>query len=264
MPKTKYRRRIPPCPAYDIPGMESWLEDMAAKGYHLAQDGFSSVLARFTQGEPRQERFRLEPTATSSAKIVGEYEPAEQAANLNAELGWTYRARRGSYHIYSTANPDAPELHTDPQVQALTMEALEKQQRRLLASSLFWMVYHGIFWYGNVLISSAVVIGFLPVVAAVVVPFWNLYRDLSLLYRLGKLRKQLQQGIPLPHRSDYRRKQYRYLFGAAGQTVLLVYALWASLSLWYWNASGEGEIRLLGHSGSFPFATVEDYFPRGK
>ena len=36
MAENKYRNRIPPCPAYDIPGMETRLEDLAAKGLHLS------------------------------------------------------------------------------------------------------------------------------------------------------------------------------------------------------------------------------------
>ena len=47
MAETKYRYRIPPCPAYDIPGMESWLEDLAAKGLHLSKDGFFGILTSF-------------------------------------------------------------------------------------------------------------------------------------------------------------------------------------------------------------------------
>ena len=32
--------RLAPCPAYDIEGTESWLEDMAEKGLVLSGDGF--------------------------------------------------------------------------------------------------------------------------------------------------------------------------------------------------------------------------------
>lgn len=79
MAEPKYRNRIPPCPAYDIPAMESWLEDMAAKGLHLSKDGFFGPTVSFEEGPPRRERFRLEPTDTKSGLFSNEYEPEVEA-----------------------------------------------------------------------------------------------------------------------------------------------------------------------------------------
>ena len=61
-PKQVYR--IPPCNSFDIPAMESWLEDMASKGYILAKDSFFMGTATFEVGTPRAIRYRLEATPT--------------------------------------------------------------------------------------------------------------------------------------------------------------------------------------------------------
>ena len=38
--KSKRIYRLPPCPAYDVEAMESWLGAMAEQGWVLEQDGF--------------------------------------------------------------------------------------------------------------------------------------------------------------------------------------------------------------------------------
>ena len=52
--------RLPPCPPYDVEGMESWLSDMAAKGWRLEPDDFFFGLASFSRTEPGPVRYRLE------------------------------------------------------------------------------------------------------------------------------------------------------------------------------------------------------------
>ena len=58
----KHVYRLPPCPAYDIEGMESWLSDMAANGLLLSADGFFAGFAIFEKSEPRAVRYRLAPS----------------------------------------------------------------------------------------------------------------------------------------------------------------------------------------------------------
>ena len=56
-----YRHRLPPCPFYDMAGVECWLEEMAQKGLHLVgPSGFFAGLGTFTDGEPTAVRYRLE------------------------------------------------------------------------------------------------------------------------------------------------------------------------------------------------------------
>ena len=56
----KHVYRIPPCPSYDIEGMESWLSDMAAEGFVLVKDGIFAGVATFEKTEPRKLKYRLQ------------------------------------------------------------------------------------------------------------------------------------------------------------------------------------------------------------
>ncbi len=255
------RYRIPPCAEYDIPGTQAWLEDMAAQGLHLTKDGFFLGLACFEEGPLREERFRLEATATSSSLFSDQYTPTPKAEALSAELGWTYRARRGQFHIYSCPDPQAPELNTDPQIQAMTLEALGKYLRKAFLDSLIAMLLHTMLWLSHALISLAVVLGTVPVVTALVLLGWWMVRNVLLLVRLSKLRKQLQSGIPLENRSDYRPRRYRHLVGKTARVVLEIYVLCVFLGAWSQNLTGEKDVKLQEYEGSFPFATIQDYYP---
>jgi hypothetical protein len=102
MAEPKYRYRIPPCPAYDIPGMESWLEDLAAKGLHLSKDGFFGLLTSFEEGPPKKERFRLEPTDRKGGLFSEEYDPEDEQVQLLHQMGWTYRITAKGLTAYRT------------------------------------------------------------------------------------------------------------------------------------------------------------------
>lgn len=112
----KYAYRIPPCSKYDIAGMESWLEDMAAKGLFLDRDGLFLGFATFVQDAPERLRFRLEATDTTGGLFSPTHDPEDEVIELHQLMGWRYRGRWGQFHIYVTGDPDAPELHTDPRV----------------------------------------------------------------------------------------------------------------------------------------------------
>ena len=159
MAEPRYRYRIPPCPAYDIPAMESWLEDMAAEGLHLSKDGFFGLFTTFEEGPPKKERFRLEPTDRRNGLFSEEYDPEDEAVQMLHQMGWTYRARRGQFYIYSTDDPGAPELNTDPQVQALTMAALTKFLRKKLRDGLILTALYLMLYFGDIIISAILLLG---------------------------------------------------------------------------------------------------------
>ena len=56
----RHIHRPAPCPAYDIYGMESWLETMAQEGYLLARDGFFMGFADFEAAKPCTMKYRLQ------------------------------------------------------------------------------------------------------------------------------------------------------------------------------------------------------------
>ena len=188
MAEPRYRYRIPPCPAYDIPAMESWLEDMAAEGLHLSKDGFFGLFTTFEEGPPKKERFRLEPTDPRNGLFSEEYDPEDEAVQMLPQMGWTYRARRGQLYIYSTDDPTAPELHTDPQVQALTMAALTKYLWKSLRSTLLLTALYILLYFGDAIITGCIYLGTWRVALLAGLLLWDLGRQIRALVVLLRFR----------------------------------------------------------------------------
>ena len=261
MAETKYRYRIPPCPEYDIPAMESWLEDQASRGLHLSKDGFFGPLTTFEEGPPKKERFRLEPTDRKGGLFSEEYDPEDEAVRMLHQMGWTYRARRGQFFVYSTDDPQAPELNTDPQVQAMTMAALSKYLWKTLRSTLILFLFYTLLHFGDWLISGAILLRTWWVALLGVLLLWDLGRDIIELMVLRRYRRQLQNGEPLPHRADHRRRSITYLAGNAVRK-----ALWAVLGITFAVyllpiMTDMCYVKLEDYHKPFPFATLEDLYP---
>lgn len=254
-----YRYRIPPCPAWDIPAMETWLEEMAAKGLHLAQDGFFGFFTTFEEGTPKRERFRLEPTATRGGLFSQEYDPEDEAVQLLRQMGWKYRARRGQFHVYSSDDPHAPELNTDPQVQALSMAALASYLWKSLRNTLILTIFYLFFYFGNAFVSLAVGLGTWRVGLLLGLLLWDLGRRVDELVTLHRYRRQLLNGQPLPHRS----KRSRGLYLAAGMVrkVLWVVVLFSILSWVLGITTEEDYISLSDHTAPLPFPTLQELYP---
>ena len=262
MAEPKYRYRIPPCPAYDIPAMESWLEDLAAKGLHLSKDGFFGLFATFEEGPPKKERFRLEPTDRRNGLFSEEYDPEDEAVQMLHQMGWTYRARRGQFYIYSTDDPNAPELNTDPQVQALTMAALSKFQRESFLLSLLWLAFYTLIYWRKILLTSAVLLGSWAAALFCVLMVWMFLGKLQTMVTVHRYRKQLQNGAPLPHRTDYRRQGIRYL-AASGVRKLLWAILIIAALMHILPALSESNYTPL-EDRDYPFATLQDILPEAE
>lgn len=262
MAETKFRNRIPPCPAYDIPAMESWLEDMAAKGLHLSKDGFFGPTVSFEEGPPKKVRFRLEPTDTNGSLFSSEYEPEEEAVQLHHQMGWTYRARRGQFHIYSTEDPGVPELNTDPQVQAMTMAALTKFLRKKVLSALTLTLFYLLLYFGDAIISLTLMLGTPLILLFAGLMLWDLVSSIKALWTLTHWRNQLSRGEPLPHRSDYSRKTWRYrateILRKTLWILFFLFSAWRGLNI----AVDEPYEKITDQS--FPFYTVADYYPGAK
>lgn len=260
--KRKKVWRLPPCPNYDIEGTENWLEDMAMEGLFLAENGFLGGIARFERQNPRPVRYRL-AASPEAPSLLNDYDaPPEEQVELSAELGWDYVCRRGSFYIFRTADPNARELDTDPQVQALALKAVAKRERRqLLCIFLYLLLFllprHLISGIAGILtVSIGVGTGLLLFSAALLV--WLVLGNLAAIVRLEKLRRRLREQGSLDHRKDWRKN-------ALGSRVIqvlkpLLLALWLLLFglTWYRDATGFYETPLSAFEGSVPFATLAD------
>ncbi|MBR5294618.1 MAG: DUF2812 domain-containing protein, partial [Oscillospiraceae bacterium] len=201
----------------------------------------------------------LEPTDRKGGLFSEEYDPEDEQLQLLHQMGWTYRARRGQFHIYSSDDPGAPELNTDPQVQAVTMSALTQFLRKKVTNALFTTLLYLILYFGDILISSTLLLGTPLVLLFAGLMLWDLGCSLKALMVLVRWRNQLRRGQPLPHRSDYRRSGWRYLTTEfLRKTLWIVFFLCAAWRVLYIEVDEPYEKIADQH---FPFYTVADYYP---
>lgn len=260
MSEKKYVYAIPPCSKYDIAGMESWLEDMAAKGLFLDRDGLFLGFATFVKGTPEQVRFRLEATDTPGGLFSPTHDPDDEVIELHQLMGWHYRGRWGQFHIYATDDPDAPELHTDPRVQALTIQALNRFQRNQLLSSVEMFVILYVF-HGSMFYSLSAGWGFFLTVLAL---GWLLafpVNNLVHLVQMMLLKNRLKRGIPMAHRADWKRRSWRRYAALAADWIIGIVLVFSLLTFWGEDVTEEHHVALEDWTRPIPFATVEELFP---
>lgn len=225
---------------YDIPAVQAWLEDQAAKGEFLSE---YTILPVFDRGEPKAVRYRLEPM------IQKEKAPDQHRRELYEELGWQYVCTiRKSFHIWRCDDPETPELFTEAETEGGAYHFLLRMERRgfriwaillayilaLLAwtfcsgTSLLREVDHWTPWWSTLLGWAAVA----AVVPAAVYTDWCLRRYI----------RALRIGVPQPHRRPYR--------GARALSTLVL-AVWAVFFL--------SRVILLFQPSSRPFEPVENF-----
>lgn len=193
MKEQKIVRRLVPVDFLDLDGLELWLEEMAARGLHFQK--FGTFFAQFRPGEPARVRYHAEPTEKGENTI-----PA-QAADYG-DMGWSYVGKIGYLALFRTADPDAPEFHTDPVAQSYTLDRLTRRLTRFVWLLLAMMAALVAFMVWARLDSSFGLVLSL-------VRFSSLYTNLVILadvalilyfswgvWGLCRLRRRLRAGIP--------------------------------------------------------------------
>ena len=127
--------RIPPCPIWDLEATESWLGDLAEQGLHLKRMHSLLDFAAFQAGPAQPTRYRLTADSRRGGLTNGP-QPDPEAVQLAQALGWQYVDRCGGLEIWRTDDPAAPELNTDPALQALTLARMNRQTLGQMAGYL--------------------------------------------------------------------------------------------------------------------------------
>lgn len=233
-PRRRYR--LPVCPAWDVEATESWLQDMAAKGLVLDRDGFGLGLFTFVEADPCAMRYRLDAADTRGGLFADDMgAPPAARQELAAEAGWQYLGRRGEFWIYGCADPAAPELNTDPRVQAISLRQMEKARGslplRMVLGTALWAVVILLGPAGFAPVGVWLVLG-TPLAALLLVLLASfLIADTAELVHLTRLRRRLRAGQPLTHRADWQtgRRRYRALRAADLAVLLATLVLFARL-----------------------------------
>ena len=220
--------KLTPVSQYDIAGMESWLQDMAARGLHLKK--FRPLFCTFEKGPAAPVRYRVEPHRRAPDDDL-----PRQMLELYEDFGWDYVDEvNRTQLIFRTADPNAPEPHTDPELQARGWRRMYRSDRNgfvlhvlslfLLAGFLLYVLFGA-----GAPVYATVTGPVLPLVLLLLFGIGSLapsYRDLCLL---SALVRSLDAGVPMEHRVAYPRRRPwavpAFLAAVAIEVLLLVFWL---------------------------------------
>lgn len=190
----------------DVAAWQARLEDLAAKGWFYVPSWIWFGFASFEWGMPKAVRYRLEPAAKK------EKCPDWERRDTYRFLGWEYVDTIGkTMHLWRCDDPEAPELHTDPETEAQAYDRLFRRHRKVtqfwaaITALLAVLVVRTLLTEGTLfawrvqewqpLWREAAYWGFLLALAlAAFQQWWSLRRYLRLL----------RAGVPAPHRRPYR------------------------------------------------------------
>lgn len=258
--------RIPPCPYYDTKTMQAWLEEMAAKGMILGKEGIFPGIVAFEKTTPKKIRYRLiasEHNPKQSRPYRYAPIPDQETQSFHREFGWEYIATRRDFHIYACTDPNAPEMETDPLVQAMAYEqAIRREKLDVMGYTLLvavnalllgWQFYD--FLMGNTYRFRTYHAWIGLMWLFYLVPHIRGFRQLRLRQKL------LREGQPLPTSPGYRKTAPGYWLSLAGKALLI-----AALFLTVFHTPSavypqQDWISLSDYRGEIPFATMQELLP---
>lgn len=257
--KTYYR--LAPCPAYDVEGMESWLEDLAEEGLFLTEDGFFCGFGFFHKEEPKKLKYRLQASEVPGGFLSDGDEPEKEQREISEALGWEFVSRRGEFYIYRSVRDDVREFNTDPEIQAITMKMVQKRQFSSIISCLIWFVLYplvkknGAFLVPILYMKTwfylfSIVLGLFLVLS----PAWKF------IY-YTRLQRKLKRGEQLNREKDWKKKAW--LHPARNLVLIIAGGVWLCLVLAniHRTVLFEDEVPLAEYTGNPPFATMADIAP---
>lgn len=282
----KYKRKLIPTNPMNIPALESWLEDMADKGYFLISIGV--YWAKFEIGKPRRLAYRIEPipvedhgfytnnirNAFASAKDgkqpLSIEEKNKRMIELYDEFGWESVCKINPlFYIFREKEENAPELHTDPVAQSAAYARIYKRQKKGLLFLLpffialfLWCLYITI-WddhlYYSVKSGSILLVYAIILVGSV----FALARELQ-GYR--HIRDHLRDGVPMEHHADWQKGAFLYKLKYALYHVFLLCFVFSGYFSYFqigqrWAASFDEIQHPLPYLSLEKIETAENFMP---
>lgn len=218
------KRFLMPEAYWDAALLERWLEEKAVQGWRpVSFSRYGS--GKFESAEPRKLRYRLEPLRTET------YDAQCEREETYREMGWEPAGVLGDYRVYACADPQAPELFTDPSALRLTWEDQLRRFRRHRLISILVIVVWTILQFRSLWESGRPVEVFLRgmwavwLLAVVCALEW-LHGNLRALRGVRQLRRQLEAGMApdtenLDESLRRRRRQNVVSWGICGLVAVL-------------------------------------------
>ena len=261
--KMRYAYRVCPCFSYDIEGMQTWLEDMAAQGLVLEADGTFLGVFTFQKTAPRRCFYRLVPIKQPQGFFSDDHDaPNAEEQEFSEKCGWEYLVRYGSFYIYRATSPDARPLHTDPAVHAMALEHLKKQKRSAVFTTVFNFILYSLITHELFnFFRAGAIIGLIFLLNLIVFGIWMVGSSIGAVVRLSRYQKRLQQGDELDGAKNWKEKAFWVRCAKLLPTVcffVFLFAWFHSLSMTYTG------IPLTEYPQDPPFAVLEDIFPEAQ
>ncbi|WP_405727182.1 DUF2812 domain-containing protein [Anaerotignum sp.] len=174
--------RLMPYSIYEAPALAEWFSAQSEKGLFL--DSANWIFAVFSKREPQKTKYHLEVITGQDAI------PSAELLESYSAFGWEYLScMSGLYHIFATVTEKPAELHTDPIVQSLAFEKIEKRVSNGFFTCILLMLYI-LFANGATLRSG--VFTLTAIVSQNLIPFFLADFLLILLFFFGRLLPFLQ------------------------------------------------------------------------
>lgn len=259
----KHVHRLCPCAPCDVEGIQSWLEDLAADGLFLVEDGVFCGIFSFERKSPRQVKYRLDVAQKRKPRFFDSGdELTDEELELYRSMGWEYLLQYGDFRVYRSMEPNAPELNTESETHAITIGLLKQKYRSSFMSSVLYAVTvlllsNGVLRYPC---RETATIGllFTACTYGVILLVW--IQCLLQLFRFRRYEKRLLSGDELNRRIDWKKTAPLHLFGR-----LLPFLLCFGVAFGLLSALTHTSTKLSHeeYTGQIPFATISDVFPGG-
>lgn len=250
--------RLIPCADYDIEGLQSYFEEMAAKGLHLKKDGIFAHFAAFERGEPREARYRMDVKEKRNSIMDDDNgRPTDEQIELCDELGWEYVDSIGAFHVFRTYDAAAPELNTDAALQSIAAKRVVRSQIDSVLVLCFWLLIYPVLKLDGLLLPTMFMVGTDVMLLAFIIDIWWIVGSIARLIYLSRIKKRLEAGESIVRR--VKRSSARYIAPRIAFAVLA--AATVCLFITRWSEADKGRIPLEEYAGELPFATIADIVP---
>lgn len=261
-----YVKKLLPCALWDLPGLQSWLNERAQKGYALDRwPGWSFIgWVRFRKDpEAVHARYCLDPIG----ERIGEAELRDRAESYEA-YGWRYVGKAGRlYAIYRCDDPDAEVLYSDPESLAWAMKKQLRWARTGLLLALVWaaVMFRDVWplllrWPEELLLALILRADILiPLYGAMLICVLDiLVSSAAALLRIRRVRACLDRGEWPRSGPRHYPEPIRFLLVMGTVGVLALY-------LAYLGISGAQQASVLSgpEAWDFPHVTLAEILPQG-
>lgn len=244
--------RIAPCPNYDVERVESWLQDMAKDGWVLDGEGSVLNILAFQKTEPQLIRYRLEPKPKGA---MDDETPSADMQEMCREYGWEFVRQFDYFFIYRAISPDAREMNTDMEVQAVSLRSVKRQ-------ALFRILYLTFLWSGStrrlfaqsfrLLLTS----GPLYYLGLLSLEVWIFTEIIVRTLHIHRLQRKLKHNTPLDHSKPWKKGAAFHRTGKIFWWVFYLFLLAYMITSCTANLA-DGR-HMADYTGDPPFVTMID------